>query len=306
MQDYEGDLWCPKSIITPINGESRRTSIICSGNYENILNTLLRYLLEKKGKFRLALKNVKKESKVVKLLPQIAKSYKLSTVIFKKASSPILHINTDWRTYFNSLSTHFRRNLRNRRKKRSRIGEETYVTITEIKRCDQAMKDVLAIERNSWKEKVGTSFTAGFGLAQFYKEFAQKCAEKKWLRIHLMYLNSKPMAHTYGLIYKNDYYILKTSFDNRYRSLAPGIAIFIYSIEDAFKQGFAKIDLLGGQTELKEIFSDDSISQVDICVFSKNSSRCMRCTFYQNIVKPFIKNKMPFVTDLIKKKKDSA
>ena len=79
----------------------------------------------------------------------------------------------------------------------------------------------MQIEANSWKQDDGSSFTAAEQLVQFYGRFAVQAAENGWLRLYLLYLDGQPVAHIYGVVFRNHYYALKTSYHSAYRNLAP-------------------------------------------------------------------------------------
>jgi hypothetical protein len=159
------------------------------------------------------------------------------------------------------------------------------------------MRDILSIERNSWKEKEGTSFTAVPGLQEFYLDVAETFARKHCLCTYLVYLNSVPIAHLFGIAYENRYYALKTSYDESYKELSPGVFLFTSALQDMFQSGLKELDFLGVESRWKNEIASDSRNLVNIFVYPKTISYFF-VGFLENTIKPLMREKAPFVLNL--------
>jgi len=301
LKDEKGKIGCRHSLVTPVNDESLRTSIILSEEPREALISLITHTRKSGRPMRLISKMTRKSSPVAEFLPEVVKSFNLSTVIFLKNSSPILHLDGNWETYLKTKSRHFQKELRRKRNQLEKAGSLQVKKVLRADEFQRAMPDILSIERNSWKEKSGTSFTARPKVLNFYTELGLHLAEKGWLRIYLLYLNSKPVAHIFGLVYGDEYCALKTSYDNNLRNLSPGIILFEHVLKDAFEQGLKTFDFLGVESRWKNDFANDKRPHVDICVFPHRFYRCSSCRLYQNYLKPFIKRRMSFLAKIKRK-----
>jgi len=301
LDDRKGDLWCRGSLVTPINGEAKRTSIILFNGVEKILESVFTFLKKTRGRVRLTLRNARKDSPLVFSMPKIAKKYHLSTCISQRSSSPILRLNGTWSDYLNSKSRHFCKELDRKSRLIERHGKADWYVVTNTNQVESAIENFLAIEENSWKHKEGRSIAARPLLTKFYKEFAVRCAEKGWLRMHFLSLNDIPIAYIYGLVFNNEYFALKTSYNEKYRHLSPGTVLFGYAIRDGFEKKLSTFDFLGGEDRWKNQFASDLRQHVDLCIFSDHDLKCRRCKFYNQDFKPFVRKRLPFVLEARRK-----
>lgn len=301
LNDEKGDLGCPRSLVTPINGEAKRTSIIFSGRLEIILKSIFEYLKKTRKAVRVSLKKAQKDSLLISTLAKIAKDHRLSTTMIEKSSSPLLRISQSWNSYLSSKSRHFRHELNRKSRLLEKAGKAEWVVITTQDHVQMAMENLFSIEKNSWKHQQGRSLVARPVVGRFYEEFARRSAEKGWLRMHFLFLNSRPIAYIYGLVFKNEYFALKTSYDEGYKPLSPGIVLFGHALRDAFEHRFSAFDFLGEESRWKNQYANDMRRHVDLCVFSRNDFSCWRCKFYHQDFKSFIRSKLPFVVSTKKR-----
>lgn len=194
-----------------------------------------------------------------------------------------------------SRSKKVRSEIRRKRRKLERVGGIRWKTIAYPDELQSFIKNILHIERRSWKEARGTSFTAVSGLGNFYAKLSQRCANRNWLRAFVLYMNDVPVAHMLGFVYRNEYYALKTSFDERYHSLSPGFVLATYALEHAFASGMRVFDFLGVPSRWKKELANDVSEHVNVCVFPPDRYRCLMCEFYHNRVKRFVKHHFPYI-----------
>jgi CelD/BcsL family acetyltransferase involved in cellulose biosynthesis len=213
------------------------------------------------------------------------------------SSSPFLRINTDWESFLRSKSKHFREEQKRKVNKMRKAGQVDFVKISNPDQVHEVMQDILSIERNSWKEKEGTSFTAVPGLSEFYLDVAEIFARKHCLCIYLVYFNSVPIAHLFGIEYENGFYALKTSYDESYKELSPGVFLFTHALQDIFQSGLKELDFLGVESRWKNEIASETRHLVNIFVYPKTISYLF-VGYLENTVKPLMREKAPFVLNL--------
>jgi CelD/BcsL family acetyltransferase involved in cellulose biosynthesis len=301
LNDSTGDVWCAGALVSPINGHSPWANVLYTENLPAILEAALNHLANGYGRFSLAFTNVLAAGSLVQIFPEVAKRLKVHTRLLPGSAPLVLQINSDWDTYLKSRSRHTARETKRKVKRFDGAGHAERVIFTGADCLDRAMEDILHIEENSWKEEIGSSFTARDNLSRFYGTFATLAAQNDWLRIYLLYLDSKPVAHIYGAVYRNHYYALKTSYHSDYRHLAPGIVLFDHAFRDAFARKLDSFHLLGQIARWKQEFANDIEKNVSICAFSKGLPHCVWCDFYQCHLKGYVKTQWPFLVAAKKK-----
>jgi CelD/BcsL family acetyltransferase involved in cellulose biosynthesis len=302
LRDEEGVLWCPRSLVSPINPHVPRSDMLfLDGQQQEGLDAVLAHLRSTRRRVKLSFRHVDQASTVLAALPAVLDHQRLATIRWEGSGSPLVNISGDWEGYLKSRSGHFRSELKRKVKKLEQAGAVRWALVTTVEECDRVMEDVLQIERNSWKEKTRSSFTARHELEHFYRELARRCAEAGWLRMHLLHLDSKPVAYIYGAVYKNVYYAIKTSYDEAYGSLSPGAALFDHALHDAFDQGLARFDFLGAEARWKNEMANAVRGHANVCVFSRSQIVCHWCGLYEHGLKPFVKARVPMLVVVTRK-----
>jgi len=114
---------------------------------------------------------------------------------------------------------------------------------------------MIEIEERSWKEESGTSITQR-GVADFYHELAASfitdASDGAALLPFWLELDGRRIGFLLGIAYGGTYYALKTSFDEEFRKLTPGVALFHHAIKYAFDRGFDRFDFVGQRARWKD------------------------------------------------------
>jgi CelD/BcsL family acetyltransferase involved in cellulose biosynthesis len=286
-----------EAFVFPVNGHTYRPNFIFGGDYEELLKILFSHLRETARRVNLCLYEVELDSFLVKTLPKVARECHIVPVFKEVSSSPFLSINTDWESFLKSKSKHFREEQKRKVNKMRKAGQLDFVKVSNPDQIHEVMQDILSIERNSWKEKEGTSFTAGPGLQEFYSDVAETFARKRSLCTYLVYLNSVPVAHLFGIAHENRYYALKTSYDESYKELSPGAVLFTYALQDIFRCSLKEFDFLGVESRWKTEIASETRNLVNIFVYPKSISHFF-VGYLENTIKPLMREKAPFVLNL--------
>ncbi len=132
---------------------------------------------------------------------------------------------------------------------------------------------MIEIEEKSWKERSGTSITQR-GVSDFYHELAESfhpethgCAELLpfWLE-----LDGRRIGFLLGVAYFGTYYALKTSFDEEFRKLAPGVALFYHAINHAFEHAFDRFDFVGQRARWKDEWATGHTEHATLRLYPKS------------------------------------
>lgn len=295
LAEESKDSWCSApSLVSTAHPHSYRANVTCSGRPEELLEALIGHLREGGAFPRLAFPNAPAGALVAAVLPGVAAREALSSAVLPGTPSPILRIEGDWNSYLRGHSKNLAKQVKKKLRRFEGVGRSHVVVVSRPDACARAMEDTVQVEARSWKEKIDGSLSGNPRLARLHSEFALAAAESGFLRLYLLYLDEKAIAFVYGVVFKNEYYAFKTSYDAAYHELSPGTVVFDRLFRDAFEQRLALVDLgPGGGLRWKSEFSNDVREHVDVCVFSPLQLRCHACKGYRKELKPLLKRALP-------------
>ena len=301
LNDPSGAVGCRNSVALPVNAHVRRLDFLHAGEPRAVLDTVIRHLRRTDPRLRLIFKQNLVSSPIAAQMEDAGRPFWMACSRMALRSSPIIRIDSDWDTFLASRSSHTRSELRRKVRRLERDSKPQWQIVTGLDQCDRAMDDVMAIEENSWKEDHGTSFTAGDGLGRFYRDVARRFAEAGWLKLHLLRIDGKPVAHIFGAEFRREYFAIKTSYDASYREASPGVVLFQYALRDAFERKLTAFDLLGEESRWKNELANDSRPHASLCLFSLLDPQCCWCAVREQAVKPFIKKNVPGLVAFVRR-----
>jgi CelD/BcsL family acetyltransferase involved in cellulose biosynthesis len=205
----------------------------------------------------------------------------------------MVRLDGDWDSYLGSRSKKVRHEIRRKQRRLERAGTVQWQTVSDPDEAQMLMEDILHIERRSWKEGNRTSFTAVPHLADFYAALSVRCAHRGWLRTYILYIDKVPVAHMFGVVHRDEYYALKTSFDERCRDLSPGSVLAAHALKEAFTAGLRVFDFQGVPSRWKKELANAEQEYVHVCMFTPYSPRCRACVFYHDRIRLALKHHLP-------------
>lgn len=266
--------------------------VICDGDKEQILHALLGHLKTRFKRLMLDAKRIPESSDLCRLLPSFLSQHQLLQTCSKSFDSPFLRIDRSWSEYLQSRSAHFRRELKRKCKRIEKAGRLEFRKYVTLDQCAEALQDVFHVERNSWKQKSGTSFTAVPRTQEFYADLAIRCAQRGMLGIYTLRLNDEPIAHMYGIYWAKVYHALNASYCESYRDLSPGITLLNWCLRDAFDAHLEEFDFLGGESRWKDELASGIRRYVRITVRPRTLSSRIR-KWVEEQMKPLLRGTVP-------------
>lgn len=309
LGDDDGRFSCPGSVVLAANDYTLRAGFLGAEGEVGILDTVVRHLRTTRGGVRLNFMNVLAGSPLLEELPALARRNGFSTFVREGTTSPVVEFQGDWEAYLRSRSKHMRSELRRKTRKIEASGNVTSFTASTPAQCERAIEDVVSIEAMSWKHAAGGSLDLQPDKQRFYRELAKSCAANGWLRLHLLHLDSRPVAYLYGFAFRNEYYAFHTAFDEAYDHLSPGVVLFSRVLQDACREGlrvflgsmgagFRDRTLLQAEARWKSELATEVRLRSSVCLFSRGQIRCQARKILQGRVKPFVRASLPFVADV--------
>ena len=170
---------------------------------------------------------------------------------------PYIDLPDNWDDLYGSYQKKFRYNLRNCEKQLNEMGVLTLESVVTQDKVDQFLENVLKIERESWKEKAGTSLTTNDIQKTFHVLLAPKAIASGIFRGYVLKLDSIPIAYVYGLYSNHVFHSLKLSFSEQFRLYAPGTVITKKAVQDLIEIGASVWDFAGPSEPYKLRWTKD-------------------------------------------------
>jgi hypothetical protein len=175
--------------------------------------------------------------------------------------------------------------IRNRieKKYKGKIKIQCYKLKSDV---DRAMKDVEAIAAKTYQRGLGAGF---YSTPEGRQEWSY-AAERKWLRVYILYLDEEPCAFFTGYSYGNRYHLETTGFDRAYNFYSPGTYLLIRIIEDlCFNEKISFLDFSYGDADYKRKYCNQKWNDVGVFVFAStlkgiklNIIRCLIAAIDKN------------------------
>lgn len=204
--------------------------------------------------------------------------------------SPRLVIRATWKEYLTSLSKSRRESVSRKLRKAEKQGCRVEIQRGRTGDLDTRLEQCWEISRKTWKHQIGSSIAADEARLAFYRDIASAAVD--WIVLGLLYVNDKPVAFEYDLLYQGVLYNLKLGFDEATRELSPGYVLRIALLEWAFDNGIKVFDFMGLEADYKNQFSTDVLEHENLVIYNKAALPmllyCYRSQldFYQTRIKP--------------------
>jgi CelD/BcsL family acetyltransferase involved in cellulose biosynthesis len=193
------------------------------------------------------------------------------------ARSPYLQMQETWDDKLKSLQPRFRTALRSREKRIREKGRLELRFLDSPREWEAGLEAIREIEGDSWKIAAGSALTVQDFQWQFYSRYAPSAAEKGTLRIPILLLDGEPLAYDYALFDTDVYYLLKTSYKQKWQDLYPGFVLRKLLVEWAYAQKGKEIDFLGKEEDWKMKWTSTVREHNDFFVYNRTwSARYLR------------------------------
>lgn len=182
-----------------------------------------------------------------------------------------ISIDTDWDTYWSSRGKNLRHNLNKQRNRFDKSNVEIdVVEITKPDELNEAVKQYGKIESAGWKQTTGTAVSLDNAQGMFYAKLLSEFASTGNARVFQLLLNGKVAATDLCIDDGKTFIILKTTYDEAYRSSSPALLMRKVYFEDFFKhKRFQKIEFYGKLMDWHTKWSDDIRQMYHINYLSK-------------------------------------
>lgn len=202
------------------------------------------------GTARITLSGVPATSPSVAIAAEALRSARYKVAVVREQLSPYLALPDTSDELLASVSRNLRSQVRRYRKRLERGGRVVFRTAMQDS-MERDLDRFFALEASGWKGAAGTAIRNDPRALMLYTEFARSCARRGWLRVYVLELDGVPIAADFTCVLGDCAFLLKTSFDETYAALSPGVVLRAEALRAAIEEGLRFYDFLGGPDRYK-------------------------------------------------------
>lgn len=280
-----GTSGCARSHDTPTNSHVRRIGLLASIQPAELLAILLPDMLRTRSVSCLGMRQLVVGGEAEQALRQATQQTGLVAFSTEETSSAIVSFENGWEAYVASRTPQQLSNLKKRRKL-DKAGRWHIATYSTPQALPVGWDALLAIETGSWKHANGTSIANEPGANDFYLSVAQQAAKSGMLELSVLWIDDQPVAHAFCVRHRDTLYLLKNSYKDTFRQLAPGWLLVWEVMQRSAVNGCTRFDLLGDLMPWKLDVATQIVAHRSHLVFAPSQIRCQLCRLTENVIKP--------------------
>lgn len=127
---------------------------------------------------------------------------------------------------------------------------------------DKYLKDIFGIEDRSYKKQKGRHIFSDIQARKLYENIAKMKGDNS--AVVLLYFDNSPIAHLFGLTYKNIFLAYHMAYLSNYRNIMPGKILLYHLIIKLQALEYKLFDFSRGQSSLKSQFTGTTREQYDL------------------------------------------
>ena len=255
-----------------------RNGFLMSQARTDIFNALLRGLEKAFGRWQSLHFWVVSGSESDALFTQACAGQGYRQVSGPEVRTPYFPLLDSQETFWTQMAKGLRQSIKSASSKLNALG---LVQSQEIRaeNSEASLNAILAIERGSWKHAAGTAISCHADQERFYRELFPRAIKAGLLYGKILYLNARPIAHSFGLVSSGTFISLKHSQLSEFERLSPSHLLSMGMVSDLRAQGVATYDFMGGCEPHKLRWSESTGFYARRPVWLYNASWCGRVAF---------------------------
>lgn len=169
----------------------------------------------------------------------------------------IVRLPATWDAYLGSMPSDRRYRIRRQRRVAAEAGVE-FDVCHEAADIEAAFDHLARLHRARWDSKAPGegAFRTDRYLA-FHGEVVRRCARHGWIRFVRIRVGGQPVAIMYCYWFQREMSFFQSGFDPAFSKYSPGSVLLSQAIENAIEEGATVFDMLQGDHEYKQSWSND-------------------------------------------------
>jgi CelD/BcsL family acetyltransferase involved in cellulose biosynthesis len=253
------------------NDHTPRTDFVVVGTEDDVYRAIWSVLRSEMDRWDvLQLTQLPRTSPTISAMSRLASAEHLPIGTWRSGDSPYLELVGNWESYWTTLPSKFRSNVRNRLGRLKAIGEPVLEVLTDTTAIAAALDDTWRLEASGWKDKEGTSIASDRTVQRFYTLLAERGADRGWLRLLFLNAGGKRIAVSYSAVYDRRLFLLKTGHDRDFHTCSPFKLLTYLAAQEAYTRGLREIDFLGDTEPWKQEWSPTVRGHEWLFIFSRS------------------------------------
>ena len=159
-----------------------------------------------------------------------------------QSQCPYIPLPSTFDNYFDTLSLHFRKNLKTRERSLARDYDIDFRVLENFDAICGPMRVLFELhgKRRAMKDEVG--IFSHPAVRNFHLDVAKSFAERGWLVVALLTSEGEPIAAQYAFRYANRLYCYQAGFDPQYSKYGVGSLLEMYLIRHCIREGLREYD----------------------------------------------------------------
>lgn len=213
------------------------------------------------------------------------------TVVEERGRNPCIPLAGTWSAYWASRSRSLKKacNLATNRLERAgtvRVEHAGPGDMTDPE-YDRVTGAAIDISRRSWKQETGNSLDHE-APGDFIRSLSDAARREGWLSVWLAFLDERPVAMEYQLVYRGTVHALRADFDAELERTSPGSYLFRHLLERMFGNGNSLYLMGPGENAYKTRWATDG--HLLYRTFTYNRTLAGRATYWKDHrVKPLLR-----------------
>ncbi|MBL1275775.1 MAG: GNAT family N-acetyltransferase [Ectothiorhodospiraceae bacterium] len=170
-------------------------------------------------------------------LPAILQKAGLQASTSQVEQNPYIELQSNWDEFYKGCSRRLKKGNNLIRNKIQRAGDVRLEQAQTPEEVRNALKVLATLSSQSWKQTTNTTFDNA-GPKAFIERLTSLAIQQNWASLWILYLDDKPLAAEYQLIYDGDVFALRSDFDEKAGDLSPGSYLNWQLLERLFGQQF--------------------------------------------------------------------
>jgi len=181
-----------------------------------------------------------------------------------------------------------KRSWRELERRRRRLLREHSPSVRLIERPVELERELsrgFELEAGGWKGRNGTAILSTEQARRFYTAAARAFHASGELVVSSIEVDGGLLAWDLAILEGGRYWLLKTAYDERYRSLAPGLVLRHQVIEHCFQRGLLAHEFLGGAMDWKLPFATGERAHAAILAYRRRPGSMLSYS-YRRFARP--------------------
>jgi CelD/BcsL family acetyltransferase involved in cellulose biosynthesis len=197
------------------------------------------------------------------LLPTPSVRAKRNGIWIRRPGAPrsMLELDKGWESTWGEMSKSRRADFRRlERRAASQGGFELEVVQPEPSEFEAVFSLAVEIEASGWKRRRGSCLKENLQLYAFFKHYCRRMALRSALYVFFLRLGGTPVAMHLAVRFAGCLWILKIGYDDRFRSLSPGLYLALQTIRHSCAEGLKGYEFLGAEEPWQHAWSVESMT----------------------------------------------